>query len=204
MDIGYARVSTEDQDLTLQKNAMDKVGVSRIFSEHVSGVKTKRPELMDCLGYLRKGDTLVVWKLDRLGRSLKELIAILDDLKERGVAFKSLTESIDTSTAAGELFFHIFGAFAQFERSLISERTKAGLAAAAALGRRGGAPRKHKPAVIAAALKEKAAKKLNHKEVALKYGIKPPTLHRYRQEYDRKQEAKEAKKLKQELKDIAA
>ena len=140
MMLGYARVSTEDQLLDLQKDALTRAGVeeSRIYREHISGVKTKRPQLQECLRALRPGDVLVVWRLDRLGRSVPELIKIMDDLHKRQIGFRSLSESIDTTTAAGKMVFHMLAAFAEFERNLISERTKAGLKAARARGHRGG------------------------------------------------------------------
>lgn len=137
---GYARVSTADQRLDLQLQAFEKAGVhpDYIYQEHISGVKAKRPQLTECLRLMRTGDTLVVWKLDRLGRSTRELLSIIDDLKERGIYFKSLNDYIDTDTAVGELFFTIMAAFAQFERDLISERTIAGLRASKKKGRMGG------------------------------------------------------------------
>ncbi len=130
--VGYARVSTDDQNLDLQINALRKAGVpeKQTFKEHISGVASRRPEFQKALKNLREGDTLVVWKLDRLGRSLKELVMLADDFKARGIAFKSLTEHIDTTTAMGNMFFNIMATLAQFERDLISERTKAGLQAA--------------------------------------------------------------------------
>jgi len=140
MLIGYARVSTYDQKLDLQIDALLRVGCEPqwIHKEFVSGAKTERRELDTCLKTLRQGDILVVYKLDRLGRSLKELIKIIELLEDKGIGFRSLTENIDTTTSYGKLFFHIFGAFAQFERDLTSERTKAGLKAARARGHRGG------------------------------------------------------------------
>jgi DNA invertase Pin-like site-specific DNA recombinase len=138
--VGYARVSTDDQRLDLQRDALTRYGVEagRIYEEHVSGVKTARPVLAECLRALRAGDVLVVWKLDRLGRSLRELIDMERGLKDRGVGFHSLTEMIDTTTAVGKFMFHVFGAVAEFERNLVVDRTKAGLAAARARGHRGG------------------------------------------------------------------
>lgn len=136
--IGYARVSTDDQHLDLQRDALQQAGCSTIYEEAASGKSTARPELEQCRKALRAGDTLVVWRLDRLGRSLKDLLRIVDDLKERGISFVSLTEKIETDTAAGKMAFHLFGALSEFERSLIRERTQAGLAAARARGRAGG------------------------------------------------------------------
>src|SRR5437588_9160914 len=140
MLIGYARVSTQDQTLHLQKDELEKAGCSHIFTDTLSGAKTERPGLYKALHYLREGDSLVVWKLDRLGRSLKHLIETITTLNNRKIGFKSLTENIDTTTSGGKLIFHIFGALAEFERDIIRERTKAGLAAARARGRLGGRP----------------------------------------------------------------
>lgn len=136
--IGYARVSTHEQDLNLQLDELKKNSCEVIYEEKVSSTSLARPELANCLKALREGDTLVVWRLDRLGRSLKDLVEIINDLEKRGVYFQSLTESIETSTAAGKLMFHVFSSLAEFERSLIRERTLAGLAAARARGRVGG------------------------------------------------------------------
>lgn len=140
MDIGYARVSTDDQRLDLQIDALVKAGIAedRIYKEYVSGAKTNRPQLNECLRALRPGDVLVVWRLDRLGRSLPELIKVLAAIQDKGIGFRSLNESIDTTTAVGRMVFHMMGAIAQFERDIISERTKAGLKAARARGHRGG------------------------------------------------------------------
>lgn len=137
MLVGYARISTQDQSLDLQKDALLQIGCEKIFTDVASGGKTSRTGLEDAIDFLRKEDTLIVWKLDRLGRSLKHLI----DLNERGIHFKSLQESIDTSTSGGKLVFHVFGALAKFERGIIKERTKAGLSAAKARGRLGGRPK---------------------------------------------------------------
>lgn len=139
--IGYARVSTIEQDLALQLDALHAVGTTRIFEDRgVSGAKTDRPGLNAALSFLRDGDTLVVWKLDRLGRSMTHLLQTVTDLEGRGIGFRSLTENVDTTTPTGRLVFHIFGALGQFERDLIRERTNAGLMAAAARGRKGGRP----------------------------------------------------------------
>jgi DNA invertase Pin-like site-specific DNA recombinase len=145
MLIGYARVSTYEQTLNLQQDALQKAGCSKIFTDTASGAKTERIGLDEALAYVRKGDTLVVWRLDRLGRSLPHLITTMTDLEERGIGFKSLTENIDTTTSGGKLIFHIFGALAEFERNLISERTTAGLTAARARGRIGGRPKSLTP-----------------------------------------------------------
>lgn len=139
--IGYARVSTGDQDVALQLDALNKAGCETIFQDQGSGAKTDRPGLADALAHVRKGDILVVWKLDRLGRSLPHLIETVAELERRKVGLRSLTESIDTTTPGGRLIFHVFGALGQFERDLIRERTRAGLSAAAARGRKGGRKR---------------------------------------------------------------
>mgnify|MGYP002714684691 CR=1 FL=1 len=142
MLVGYGRVSTQDQNPALQEDALRTAGCERLFIEKVSSGKAERPQLRAALEYLRPGDTLVVWRLDRLARSLDQLIKTVEDLKTRGIDLKSLTESIDTSTPGGMLIFHIFGSIAQFERSIIRERSKAGVAAAKARGRHGGRPAK--------------------------------------------------------------
>lgn len=141
--IGYARVSTQDQDLSLQIDALKQHGIlqENIYQDKISGSKKERPGLQPCLKSLVPGDTLVVWKLDRLGRSLQDLIQIVQDLKKRGVGLKSITESIDTTSPGGNLIFHMFGALAQFEREIIKERTGAGLRSARAKGRVGGRPK---------------------------------------------------------------
>jgi len=142
MNIGYARVSTGDQTLHLQLDALRAAGCERLFEETASGVKAERPILKEAIAFLRPGDTLVVWRLDRLGRSLQHLIETVTALADRGIGFRSLTEQIDTTTSGGKLIFHVFGALAEFERDLIRERTNAGLAAARARGRTGGRPKK--------------------------------------------------------------
>src|SRR5438874_8117257 len=141
MLVGYARVSTSEQTLDLQKDALDKIGCTKIYSDVVSGAKAERIGLEEALEYVREGDTLVVWRLDRLGRSLKHLIETITKLNNRKIGFKSIQESIDTTTSGGKLVFHIFGALAEFERDIIRERTKAGLTAARARGRLGGRPK---------------------------------------------------------------
>jgi DNA invertase Pin-like site-specific DNA recombinase len=141
MLIGYARVSTNEQTLDLQKDALEKIGCVKIYSDVVSGVKAERKGLDEALEYVREGDTLVVWRLDRLGRSLKHLIETITKLSNRKIGFKSITENIDTTTSGGKLVFHIFGALAEFERDIIKERTNAGLSAARSRGRLGGRPK---------------------------------------------------------------
>lgn len=141
MLVGYERVSTAEQKLELQSDALKSAGCEKIFSDRSSGGKFDRPQLITALGFVRPGDVLVVWRLDRLGRSLKHLIEVVDELKQQQVGFKSLSEGLDTTTPGGKLVFHIFGAIAEFERDLIRERTCAGLAAARARGRLGGRPK---------------------------------------------------------------
>lgn len=145
--IGYARVSTEDQKLDLQRDALTAAGVEpdRIYEEYISGAKTQRPQLVACLKALRAGDILVVWRLDRLGRRLRELAEITEGLERRGIGFRSLHDRFDTTTAGGRLIFHVMAAIAEFERNLISERTIAGLNAARLRGHRGGRPMKISP-----------------------------------------------------------
>lgn len=139
--IGYARVSTAEQDPAPRLDALAEAGVRRVFTDRgVSGAKAERPGLREALAYLREGDTLVVWRLDRLGRSMTHLLETVAGLEAAGIAFRSLTENIDTTTPSGRLVFHLFGALGQFERDLIRERTSAGLRAAAARGRKGGRP----------------------------------------------------------------
>ena len=141
MLIGYARVSTQDQTLDLQTDALKQVGCEKLFTDTISGGKSERPGLQEAMNHLRAGDTLVVWRLDRLGRTLKHLIATITDLSDKGIGFKSLQENMDTTTSGGKLIFHIFGALAEFEREVIRERTNAGLQAARARGRLGGRPK---------------------------------------------------------------
>ncbi len=141
MLIGYARVSTHDQTVHLQQDALEKIGCDKIFTDTISGSTTERKGLDEALSYVREGDTLVVWRLDRLGRSLRHLIDTVTHLNDRHIGFKSLTEQIDSTTPGGKLIFHIFGALAEFERDLIRERTQAGLTAARARGRHGGRPK---------------------------------------------------------------
>jgi DNA invertase Pin-like site-specific DNA recombinase len=155
--VGYARVSTDDQDLSLQIDALEKHGIAKslIFMDKLPGATSQRPGLAKCLDALQSGDTLVVWRLDRLGRSMQHLITLVEELRSRGVGFRSLNEgAIDTTSASGELIFNIFSALAQFERRLIQERTNAGLAAARARGRYGGRPRVESEEAIVRAVKK--------------------------------------------------
>lgn len=181
MLIGYARVSTQHQNLELQITALKKIGCERIYKEKATGAGRDRPELKAALDFMRpdSGDTLVVWKLDRLARSLKQLIETVEELEKQGIGFRSLTESIDTTTAGGKLIFHIFGALAEFEKGLTKERTIAGLNAARELGRKGGRP----PSVTDEDLKvAKLLLKDKHMtvaEVAKRLKVDPSTLYRY-------------------------
>jgi DNA invertase Pin-like site-specific DNA recombinase len=142
MLIGYARVSTHNQTLNLQRDSLKQAGCTRIFEDHISGTKEERIGLQEAYSHLRAGDTLVVWRLDRLGRSLRHLIDTITALQEQGIGFRSLQEQIDTTSSSGKLIFHIFGSLAEFERDLIRERTQAGLQAARSRGRVGGRPRR--------------------------------------------------------------
>lgn len=177
--IGYARVSTEDQTVDPQLDALNAAGCDRIFSERASGALRARPELDAALNYIRSGDTLVVTKLDRLGRSLPHLIDTLTGLDERGVGFHSISEGIDTTTSAGRLMMHILGAIAQFERDLIIERTRAGLAAAKARGRTGGRPSTITPEKLAVARQMHGAKTHTMAVIAETIGVSRATLYRH-------------------------
>jgi DNA invertase Pin-like site-specific DNA recombinase len=179
MNIGYARVSTDEQNLDLQRDALQKADCTQIFTDHISGTKAERKGLNDALSHLREGDTLVVWRLDRLGRSLRHWIDTVNSLAERGVGFKSLTESIDTTTSGGKLVFHIFGALAEFEREVIRERTKAGLEAARSRGRYGGPKHKLTPKQVEMARKLYADKTNSVAEICKTLGVSRATFYRY-------------------------
>ena len=179
MDVGYARVSTREQDAELQRVALLDAGSERIFEETASGAQRERPELKAAIDYLRPGDTLVVWKLDRLARSLKQLIETVEELDRREIGFRSLTESIDTTTPGGKLIFHIFGALAEFERAMIRERTVAGLEVARASGRIGGRPPAMTDDDIRAAKAMLADPKITMVEVARRLKVSSATLYRY-------------------------
>ncbi|HEU5379566.1 MAG TPA: recombinase family protein [Ktedonobacteraceae bacterium] len=182
MQIGYARVSTADQTLALQKDALTAAKCAPIYTDTMSGTKDRRPGLEQALSHLRAGDTLVVWRLDRLGRSLKHLIDTIQDLEQRGVGFKSLTENIDTTTPGGKLIFHIFGSLAEFERALIVERTQAGLTAARARGRKGGRPRgsiRYDPKKLALAQQLYDERKHSVAVICKTLGIARTTFYRY-------------------------
>ena len=191
--IGYARVSTDDQNLDLQHDALRKAGIvdNRLYSDTASGKDAERKELAACLKALREGDTLVVWRLDRLGRSLPDLVRIVGELEQKGVSFESLTEKIETGSAAGKLVFHVFAALAEFERNLIRERTRAGLVAARARGRSGG----RKPKLTDAQIKEMVdAQKLPIGRIAELYGVSRTTI--YKVAPRRENEAGEAQPVK--------
>ena len=179
MLIGYARVSTDDQNLDLQRDALTQAGCEKILEDHQSGAKAERPGLKSALEYAREGDTLVVWRLDRLGRSLKDLIEMVNQLEARGVGLKSLHESLDTSSSSGKLIFHIFGALAEFERNLIRERTQAGLQAARARGRKGGRPKALDADKQALAVKLYDEKQHTVEQICHMMGISKPTLYKY-------------------------
>lgn len=180
MQVGYARVSTTDQSPGLQLEALRKAGCERVYTERASGARDDRPELAHVLGdVLRSGDTLVVWKLDRLARSLKTLIATAEELQRRGIGLVSLTESIDTTTPGGMLVFHVFGAIAQFERALIRERTAAGLIEARRRGRKGGRPPAFTTNDVVAARALMADGKLPVRVVAKRMGVSIATLYRH-------------------------
>lgn len=179
MLIGYARVSTADQNLHLQKDALTAAGCAQICEDTSSGAKVARPGLEKALGMLREGDTLVVWKLDRLGRSLKHLIESVQALDNRGVGFKSLQDNIDTTTPGGKLLFHILGSLAEFERDLVRERTNAGLAAARARGRKGGRPKGGSIKKQEAALTLRQDPKRSVKEICEMLRISQATFYRY-------------------------
>lgn len=176
MHIGYARVSTQDQNPELQTDALKSAGCEQIFTDKLSGATRERPELESCIKTLRKGDTLIVWRLDRLGRSLKDLVEIISELENNGIAFKSLNESIDTSSAGGKLIFHIFGALSEFERNLIRERTLAGLEAAKARGRTGGRKPKMNARDVAKANAMLADPNITKIEVAEHFAVSRVTL----------------------------
>ena len=178
MQIGYARVSTEDQHLELQLDALRATGCNRVFTDRISGSHAQRPGLDDALSHAREGDTLVVWKLDRLGRSVKGLVDLVAELEQRKVHFRSLTDGIDTTTPTGRFFFHIMASLAQMERELIAERTRAGLAAAKKAGRIGGRKRRMTDSKITAARKL-LAEGVAPRDVARDLGVSVPTLYRW-------------------------
>jgi DNA invertase Pin-like site-specific DNA recombinase len=177
MKIGYARVSTDDQRMDLQRDALTAAGCEKVFTDTASGAKAARPGLAEALAFARKGDVLVVWRLDRLGRSLPELVKVVGELEAAGVGFESVTERIETSSAAGRLVFHVFAALAEFERRLIVERTHAGLEAARARGRKGGRPAL--PPEKVAAIQAMAAGNRSVSEICKALKIGRSTLYKY-------------------------
>ena len=179
MLVGYARVSTDDQNLNLQHDALKKAGCEQIYEDQLSGAKAERPGLQQALAYARSGDTLVVWRLDRLSRSLKDLIDMVATLETKGIGLKSLQESIDTTVSSGKLVFHIFAALAEFERNLIRERTQAGLVAARARGRKGGRPKVLNQDKQALAIKLYNEKKHTVAQICQMMGISKPTIYKY-------------------------
>jgi len=196
MLIGYARVSTHEQSLDLQKDALEKVGCEEIYEDKVSGIVSTRPGLEKIKQILRKGDTLVVWRLDRLGRSLRDLMEWMTYLEKKQVGLKSVQESIDTTTTTGKLVFHIFAALAEFERNLIKERTQAGLAAARARGRLGGRPKsldENKRKVVVDLYNKK---ELMVKEICEMMEISKPTLYSYIKESQEPKKSNNTKKNK--------
>ncbi len=179
MLLGYARVSTDDQHLNLQHDALNQAGCDQLFDDHGSGATAERPGLRRIVEYARAGDTIVVWRLDRLSRSLKDLIELVTLLDSRSIGLKSLQESLDTTSSSGKLIFHIFGALAEFERTLIRERTQAGLQAARARGRTGGRPKALSTDQQALAVKLYAEKQHTVAQICRMLGISKPTLYKY-------------------------
>lgn len=179
MLVGYARVSTDDQNLDLQRDALQKAGCEHVFQDLTGGAKAERPGLKQALDYSRSGDTLVVWRLDRLSRSLKNLIEMITHLESKKIGLKSLQESIDTTTSSGKLVFHIFGALAEFERHLIKERTQAGLQAARARGRKGGRPQKLNKEKQRLTVKLYKEQKHTINQICDMMAISKPTLYKY-------------------------
>ena len=179
MLVGYARVSTQDQNLELQNDALEKADCERIFTDKTTGVSDNKSGLENALDILRKGDTLVVWKLDRLGRSLSHLVELVNDLKEKGIGFRSLQENIDTTSGVGKLIFHIFASLAEFERDLIRERTMAGLESARERGRLGGRPKALNKTKANLARKLHREKNMTVTEICETLGIGKTTFYRY-------------------------
>jgi DNA invertase Pin-like site-specific DNA recombinase len=178
MKIGYARVSTEDQNLTLQLLALEHAKCEQVFKDVMSGSRSERPGLQEALSHLRSGDVLTVWKLDRLGRSVKSLVDLVTELEAKGIHFQSITDSIDTSTPSGRFFFHVMASLAQMERELIVERTRAGLQAARQQGRIGGRKRKMTDSKLTSARKLLSSG-VPPRDVAKNLGISVPTLYRW-------------------------
>lgn len=177
--LGYARVSTSEQNLDLQRDALERAGCERVFADTASGALDDRPELAKVIATLGTGDVLVVWRLDRLGRSLRHLIETVNDLQDRRIGLRSLQESIDTSTSGGKLVFHIFGALAEFERELVRERTQAGLAAARARGRMGGRPRAMTPEKVRLARQLYDSREHTVEAIAKTLGVSRASIYRH-------------------------
>lgn len=190
MKIGYARVSTNDQNLDLQKDALEKAGCEKIYVDEISGTVAKREGLEKAKEILRKDDVLIVWRLDRLGRSIRDLIDWVTRLEEEGIGFKSLQESIDTTTSSGKLIFHIFAALAEFERNLIRERTNAGLAAARARGKLGGRKKSLNAKERRRAVETYQRKNHTVQQICEMMNITKPTLYAYIKEEQESQNAK--------------
>jgi DNA invertase Pin-like site-specific DNA recombinase len=188
MLVGYARVSTMDQHLDLQHDALKQARCEKTFEDTMSGAKAERPGLQHALAYLREGDTLVVWKLDRLGRSLRDLITIVADLETRRIGFKSLQESIDTTTPGGRLIFHVFAALAEFERDIIRERTHAGLTAARARGRKGGKKPKLTGTKLDMAMAMMGDRRFRVIDIAQQTGVHRSLLYKRYKEYTARQQ----------------
>lgn len=189
MKIGYARVSTADQHLRMQEDLLRNAGREEIYHDIASGIKTERPGLEDALAYLRKNDTLVVWRLDRLGRSVQHLIQTIKELNNRNIGFQSLQENIDTTTSGGKLIFHIFSALAEFERDLIQERTNAGLKAARIRGKMGGRPPLLDNRQINRMLEMYDEQKNTVAEICKIYDISRPTFYNYLKNQKKKSSA---------------
>ena len=187
--IGYARVSTADQSVQMQIDALMAAGIAKenIFSENMSGIKKNRPELANALRMLREGDTLVVWKLDRIARSIAHLIEVMDELEKKGVAFRSLTEGLETKTPAGKMIFHVIGAMAQLERDLIVERTRAGVKAAQARGVKFGAKHVIDPKDMPEIWEQVNQKGITKVAIAKKYKVTVQTISRRLKEYEAEQ-----------------
>lgn len=179
MLIGYARVSTDDQNLHLQHDELKKAGCEKFFDDKITGSKIDRPGLVAAIEFARHGDIIVVWRLDRLSRSLKDLIQVVSDLESHGIGLKSIHESIDTTSSSGKLIFHIFGALAEFERNLIRERTHAGLQAARARGRKGGRPKKLSTDKAKLAIQLYEGKQNSINQICKLIGVSKPTLYKY-------------------------
>ena len=195
MNVGYARVSTGLQNLDLQEDSLTKFGCEKLFTDHMSGAKSNRPGLEDAIAFMREGDTLVVWRLDRLGRNMHDLIEIVNELNDRGIRFYSIQEQItmDKASATGQLMFHLFAAFAEFERNLILERSEAGRAAARARGRFGGRPEKLTLADVNS-IQTLVNNGTAIKTVAAQWNVSRTTIYRYLE----KLEKNDGKELKEE------